>query len=133
MPSIRDQILAATKGIEKVSVPELGGIDVYLRRMTGAEREVYVTARDTAKATGEELSRVLLAFCICDECGKRQFEKQEELRDMDCLAIDRLTTYALDMNILTKEALEALQKKLPSVRNASISGLPKSAESPGGR
>ena len=114
MANLKLEILSAAKRVERVAVPELGGMAVYLRPMTGAEADVYQAALEKASAsnTSVGLSLLLLSLTICDETGKRQFENTDELNAVDSVAITRLTHRALELNGLTKEAREALEKKV---------------------
>ena len=113
----RESILEAndTK-IKMVSVPEWGG-DVYVRTMTGVERddfeaEMYVRRGDTFEANRYNLRARLLYRCICDESGARLFTK----KDVDALgkksakALDRCFTVAQKLNGLTSEDVEELEK-----------------------
>jgi len=62
----------------KVPMPEWGG-DVYLRCMTGAEREEYETLllsklTDGKMSDNRGLKQKLLSLTLCDEKGKRMIE-----------------------------------------------------------
>lgn len=83
----RDQIFAAQDipPPEKVDVPEWGG-DVYIRVMTGAERNAWDLSTITITGSGKQTkvtpnlkdSRAkLLVLTLCDETGKRLFTDQD--------------------------------------------------------
>jgi hypothetical protein len=103
----RDQILQAVDlGRELVSVPEWGG-EVYVRVMTLGERLRWEDA-----PTGDA-SVLLLAMTLCDDKGELLFTAAdlEALRKKSIAATMRLLRVARRLNGLSKEDLEAVQKK----------------------
>jgi hypothetical protein len=113
----REAILDAndTK-IKLVSVPEWGG-ELYIRTMTGVERddfeaEMYTKKGDTLELNRYNLRARLLYRCICDESGATLFTK----KDVDALgkksakALDRCFAVAQKLNGLTNDDVEELEK-----------------------
>ena len=116
--TLKQKILAATKTIQKISVPELG-TEIFIRRMNGTELNAFETAqfkaKEEAKTKGDvaylPLSAVVLSMTMCDEAGELLF-KPEEINTLDSVVIDRLATAALNLNGLTKESRAEIEKKV---------------------
>jgi hypothetical protein len=97
---------------ELVSVPQWGG-EVYVRVMTGAERDRYersLLALDGDRAPVQQFRAHLLALCLCDEYGGRLFDIQEisMLNDKSWVVMDRLYEVAQRLNKTTADAVETL-------------------------
>lgn len=60
--------------LQEVVVPEWNGTKVWLRPMTGAAMDSWLSARDK---TPELATATLLSHVICDEGGKRVFLKSD--------------------------------------------------------
>lgn len=114
---LKEQLLAAKRKIETIHIPELG-MDGFMRRMSGAERNVYHVAElkaDKAKeleglAVMLPLRPLLLSLTLCDADGKR-IMTPEEVLEMDSAVIEILADKALEINALTIAAREAIEKK----------------------
>lgn len=119
MSDLKHIILSAKRRIEKIDVPELG-MSIHLRRMNGHERDEYQAAMFAAdRAQAEKgmasvlpLQPLLLSLCICDEDGKRVFDTPAEVQEMDGTVLDRLAIEAIRINGFSKEAREAIEKKV---------------------
>jgi hypothetical protein len=81
----REQMIEKSKRVvEKVSVTAWGE-DVFMRGMTGAERNgLLLTVKDEKKSKGDKFvinqavyTHELLTRCLCDENGKRLFFDEE--------------------------------------------------------
>ena len=99
-----------------VSVPEWGG-HVYVRTMTGAERDDFETSmldrkgRSRADAMKNIRSR-LCVLCLVDDKGHQLFNRQdvERLSEKSASALDRVFTKAQQLNGLSGEDVEELAK-----------------------
>ena len=106
-------ILAAHDTITKqVTVPQWGG-DVFIRTMTGQERdtwEVYAQQQMTAKTVN--IRARLAAICLCDEAGARLFTDAETktLAEKSGAALDRVYEAAVKLNGLSGEEVENIEK-----------------------
>jgi len=116
---LKHQILGIKPKLEKVTDAGLG-VDVYIKRMSGHDRDIYLTALyaasdDKEKGKGSaafvKLQPILLQLTLCDADGKNVFEKPEELGDIDGIVLDRLAKKAADVNCFSAEAKDAVQKK----------------------
>lgn len=113
--SLRDQILAAEDlQREAVDVPEWGGLSVYVRTLTGAERDAYesdIIGTD-GKVKRDNIRAKLLVRTVVDETGERVFTDA----DVDALskksgsALVRLFDKAQRLNALTKGDVAELEK-----------------------
>lgn len=122
MSELKHQILAKKKHFEPVPASELPelGVDLWLRRMSGSEFDAYCCARLEAKVKAEtegdsaylSLKYLLLSTVVCDKSGQRVFDKPDELKEMDQIVLDRLAMRAGDLNGLTQDSREAIEKKL---------------------
>ena len=120
MTLTRDAILAADDlPRERVEVPEWGG-EVYLRAMTGTEREAYeglIADREKAGPKGAGMSAVellceLVARTACDELGLLLFEPADipALKTRNATVLVRLSEQAMRMNRLTEMDIKDLEK-----------------------
>jgi hypothetical protein len=111
----KDQILSTndlTK--ELVEVPEWGGA-VYVRTMTGAERdsfEAQILGDDYKERNYRNVRATLCSLTIVDEDGKRLFSDAEvtKLGAKSAAAIDRIFNVAQRLNGLSKDDVEDLAK-----------------------
>jgi hypothetical protein len=110
----KDQILAATQlPVEEVNVPEWGGT-VFVRTMTGTERDQCEQAILTAKEKKRRLNvRAMYAVrTIIDEKGNRLFADNDadELAKTSAKALDRIFGVALRMSGVKEEDIAELEK-----------------------
>lgn len=116
---------------ERVDVPEWGG-SVYVRTMTGAERDQFEAAMYEVQGAGYAASRDYLinfrakfaALCIVDENGNRLFSDDDVvvLGQKSVAALQRVLTVAQRLNALTEADVEALRKNSNGPVGASPSG-----------
>jgi len=107
----RDMILQAQDlKTEDVPVPEWGG-DVRVRTLTGAEREQFGRSMlgadgKTAETTGYAFK--MLALCIVDEAGVRQFSDADvaALGAKSADALQRVFTVAEKLNGMASDSVE---------------------------
>jgi len=111
----KDQILSATDAkIVKLEVPEWGG-HIFLKNMSGTERDQFEAETYVQKGKNIEFNRVnfrarLLVRAICDEQGTNIFTR----KDIDALgkksakALDRCFSAAQKLNGLSNEDVEEL-------------------------
>lgn len=95
---------------ELVAVPEWGG-EVYVRTMTGTERDIFETELLTAtKGTSSNIRAKLLARCLCDENGERLLSDKDiaELGKKSASALDRCFAVAQRLNGFSKDDVETL-------------------------
>lgn len=110
----RKSILAADDvRKEKVSVPEWGG-DVYLRVLSGTDRDRFEESYADQKMKAFRLRFLLLA--LCDEKGERLFADDEAdvLGRKSSVVINRLFEAGWKINAFTQEAVDALGEGSPS-------------------
>ena len=118
---------------EVVSCPEWGG-EVYVRVMTGEERDRYehhmLSLQDLYKDDKVNLQTLriaLLSLCLCDEQGGRlfQFQEMQLLNEKSWVVLDRLYEVASRINKTTvKEIEELVGNSVPTPTDASGSTLP---------
>lgn len=113
----RDSILAADDLPRKlVSVPEWGG-DVFVRTMTGGERDQFeqmIMEAGGADSSGwRKCFRAKLAvLTLCDENGKSlfSFDDWETLSKKSAAALDRVFAVASRLNGISKTDVQELEK-----------------------
>jgi len=110
-----DEILSFDDGtIEKLIVPEWGNAEVYIRTMSGSERDTWeLYASKAMERKGAVNIRAKLAcLCLCDENGKRLFAdgQVDQLGKKSSKALDRVYSAALKVNKLSDDEIEALEK-----------------------
>lgn len=101
-------IIAANDArLEKVHVPEWGG-DVYLRVISGTDRDRFEEAYADQKMKAFRIRFLLLT--ICDEAGERLFkdEQADALGKKSSVVINRLFEAAWKLNAFTQEAIDEL-------------------------
>lgn len=105
---------------KEIEVPEWGG-NVRIRTMTGAERAAFEkTVYDIGDDNKLEMDRdnyrhKLISFCLVDEDNNRIFTDRdiEALAKKSAKAINRVFDIAQEMNGLTRESQERIEKNLP--------------------
>lgn len=118
--SLADDILGFNDAkIEKVSVPEWGeaGEKVYVRLMTGAQRDKWEAQSYFRKQQSEELlfeniKARLVALCACDDKGVAifSFTQAEALGEKSSTALNRVWEAAMKLNKLSKADVDELVK-----------------------
>lgn len=111
----RGDILGADDlDIEPVEVPEWGGT-VYIRQLTGAEREAFEDETLTGDPSDPEVVRTrlrerLLVKTLCGPDGDRLLEDgdEDELAEKSGDVIGRLFQVSQEINGMTPEAVEEL-------------------------
>ena len=124
----RDAILGAEDLVtEQVEVPEWGGI-VYLRTMTGAERDAWeerqLVGRGRSRRVNlENIRASLVAQVVMDAEGNRLFARADipALGAKSARALDRIFAAAQRLNGLTAEDIEELAGNSPGDRS-DVSG-----------
>jgi hypothetical protein len=100
--------------VHSIAVPEWGG-DVFVKSLTGAERESFESAIGTP---GVRSTRALLVFhTACDEKGERLFVDTEDVAKLEkrsSAALDRVASEAMRINRMGSKALEEAEKNLPA-------------------
>ena len=101
---------------EMVNVPEWGG-DIYLRTMSGLERDAFEQSIVKDKVTN--LRNIRARFCalvICDEDGKRLFTDADvvELGRKSSLVLSRIFDVGQSLNGFTNADVEELAKNSES-------------------
>jgi hypothetical protein len=107
----RDSILSTTDlNREPVPVPEWGG-DVFVRTMTGRERDAF-EASCNGGADMDNIRARLLVRCLCDEHGNRLFTDgdTEALGNTPAAPLVRLFAVAQRINKLSKQDFDELSK-----------------------
>lgn len=92
-----------------VNVPQWGG-DVYLRSMTGEQRDRFEEASRGGKVS--EIKLTILAYSLCDEHGNRLFADAELdlLNQLDGGTLAELAVQAGELNYVTEKDIEVMQK-----------------------
>jgi len=118
----REQILGAVDLPRKlVQVPEWGG-EVYVRTMTGAERDAWEVGVAESNKTGVKTIRArLAAMVIVDEGGERLFSEKDipDLQLKSCAALDRVFEAADRLNHITGRDIAELAKNSGSGQGAA--------------
>ena len=93
---------------EAVGVPEWNNATVYLRTISGLEREAFEESYADQKMKNFRLR--FLVKTLCDESGTRLFDDAdiEELGKKSSTVINRLFDKAWALNAFTPEAVEKL-------------------------
>lgn len=101
---------------ELVEVPEWGG-PVYVRCMTGTERDAFESEAYTLKGKNVEINREnfrarLLVRVLVDDLGARLFSDKDvaKLGGKSAKSLDRLFSVAMRINGLSREDVEDLTK-----------------------
>jgi hypothetical protein len=119
MPLSKKQILEA-KDIKtkEFAVPEWGG-SLYLRVISGADRDVFEQAFADKKT--DAFRTRFLVMTICDEDGEKLFTPDEidALNKKSSVVLNRIFDAAWELNAFTNKAVEALGNDLPSDQSAS--------------
>lgn len=99
----------------KAEVPEIGG-EVYLRCMTGAERDSYEEGFIDSKGN---FRAKLLVRCICDAEGHRLFNDNEagELGEVPAHILNSLFEMAADLNGISDASAKELEKNSGAIQS----------------
>jgi hypothetical protein len=137
----RDAILTVVDvQIEKVVVPEWGG-DVFLRGLTGEERDAWEASRRQIRGAGTKHMEIvpvsdnarasLLVKCIIDEAGERVFTDRDApaLGTKNGKIIDRLYDVAAALSGIGGDDEEELagNSEAPTASGASASSSPETS------
>jgi len=114
--------------IEKVEVPEWGG-SVYIKSMTGAERDAFEESMFRIKGGSREanyanLRARLLVRVICDKEGNRLFKDEDapKLGKKNAKALDRLFSRASALSGIGTQDVEDMVKNSGTAPAGSTSG-----------
>ena len=115
----RDDILQADDiKRELVPVPEWGG-DVYVKGMTGAERDKFEGSLITMRGKDKQMNMAnirakLASMTICDEKGKRLFNENDvqALSQKSAAALQRVFAVAQKLSGISDEDVEELAEEL---------------------
>ena len=110
--SIRDAILKQTEQSLPCEPVTFAGQNVYVRTMTGAERDGFETAYLESKARSKPNIRgTMAAFTLCDENGQRLFndEDAEALSKLPAAELDRVFSLGQKLNKITEADVEELE------------------------
>jgi hypothetical protein len=114
---------------ELVAVPEWGG-EVYVRGMSGTERDRYELGMYAARADleGKAIVRArVVAYCAVDETGKSIFKPSdvEALGRKSANALDRVFSVAMRLSGTSPDAPEAAEESFEDAQSEpSTSGSP---------
>lgn len=106
----RDRILSADDlPREVVEVPEWGG-SVYVRTMTGAERDRFEDEHH--KQVNRNFRARLAVLTVCDEAGVLLFKPEDAgaLGEKSAAALNRVLDVSAKLNGLTKSDVDDLEK-----------------------
>lgn len=113
-----DILQASDIKTELVPVPEWGG-DVYVKGMTGAERDKFEASIVTMKGTNQTVNMAnvrakLASMTICDETGKRLFSDLEtsELAKKSASALQRVFKVAQKLSGIGEDDVKELAGEL---------------------
>ena len=112
----KDQIMAVTNDLptEEVPVPEWGG-SVFVRTMTGAERDSFEQTMLDNKKSGTNLTNIrarLAARVVCDSAGARLFTDKDAdaLGGKSAKVLDRIFEVAQRLNGIGAKDVAELEK-----------------------
>jgi hypothetical protein len=116
--SLRDDILAADDlPREPLVVPEWSGKTVFIRTLSGTERDAFEASNVKQKGRTAEFSRAnlrarLAVLVVCDSEGKRIFgdDDASALGRKSGAALDRIFDVANRLNRLSEQAAEDAEK-----------------------
>ena len=124
----KTQLLAAKPDIERVDLPELGpDAFVFVRGLTGAERDLFETSMLKDDGTGLDPARRgnirarIAVLTACDETGERIFASAD-LKDVTAMradVLDRITATAQRLSGMAPAAVDQLGKDSASEANGS--------------
>ena len=115
----RDGILASSDGkVEPLEIPEWGGT-VYIRTITGGERDGVEHALTVDPVTGNRRQNFRAYFVMlvcCDESGKRMFNMHDipALSKKNGAAIERILDAGLKLNKFADKDVEEMTKNSSS-------------------
>lgn len=108
--------------IEKINIPEWGG-DVYVKGMTGSERDKFEASIVEMRGSQQKLNMVnvrakLACYCLCDEKGERLFTDAEmlELGKKSASALQRIFDVAQKLSAIGESDIESLVKNSRSAQ-----------------
>lgn len=115
----RDEILQASDiKTELVAVPEWGG-DVYVKGMTGAERDKFESSMIKVRGKDKEMNLAnirakLAALTICDENGKRLFKEEDvqALSQKSAGALQRIFEVAQRLSGISNDDVDELTEEM---------------------
>lgn len=114
MSDMKHRLLARARRVEKVTIPELGA-DLYVRRMSGHERNLFQSSQLAVKKDDLvgllPLQALLLSMTVCEEDGTLVFDSAEEVEKLDGLVLDALGAAAMALNGMTSESRDQIEKK----------------------
>ena len=130
MASIREELLTRAREKRPLLPITVWGKDLFIRRMSGRERDAYESSLVQVKGKSRSVNLVnlrarLAVLCLVDEEGKRVFTDgdADELGLGDCVELDKIYTAAREHNGLDKEELDDAEKNSLSTQpDASTSG-----------
>lgn len=107
-------LLQTALPLEALRVPEWGG-EVFVKTMTGSERDSFEAGHVAARKAGNDLANIrarLAVATLCDGEGKRLFtdEDAEALGKTHARALDRVFDVARRLNGIGKEEVAELEK-----------------------
>lgn len=108
----KEAILAADDLPRKlVNVPEWGG-DVFVRTMTGTDRDAFEASLIGKEGRMENVRARLVSLTLCNEAGERMFDDAEiaALGKKSARALDRVFSVAQRLNGIGTEQVEAAKK-----------------------
>jgi len=117
----KEQILNADDLPRKlVQVPEWGG-DVWVKTMTGAERDAWeASLMEDREVNAENIRARLCVRSIVDEAGRRVFadEDADKLGGKSARALDRIFSVAQRLNGVSAQDLDEIAKNSERARAA---------------
>ncbi len=130
MADLKSLILAADDlPRESVVVPEWGGAALFVRTLTGTERDAFETrlavARQKPGAAPADFRAALLVLALCDEAGKRLFD------DADVRALGKKSSKVLDRLVGIAMRLSGIGKKAQEEAEGNCEATPGDASSSG--
>ena len=109
--TLADIVDAKDAKIQAVHVPEWGG-DVFVRGMTGTERDAFessmIAAKERSGGLPPNLRAMFLAHTLCNEDGSPLGIDAEVLGKKSGNVLDRIFKVAQTLNALDKDATERL-------------------------
>ena len=112
--STRDIVKKRTSRVLEVQLSD--GDTVYIRTLSGTERDAFRDLVDKTKLNGGLKPKLIVALALCEQDGTRVYdhEKPDDIRevgDMDGADLDAIAMKFLSASGLTEKAVEELEKK----------------------
>lgn len=115
-------VAASVNGVAGVvTIPELGGHKVHVRRVSMADRVKLIQLAGGGREAAQESLMETVRLVVCDDAGRPLFGDTDEDRaavaSIPALACERIAVEAARLNSLRTEDIDAAKKPSPTTRS----------------